>query len=109
MLKALVTLLAVSALTAAAASAAPGASGPLPPHTIVGMGEQNPEMFEDARFHATGIRHARLLVPYDVVKRGGWPLAVADMWLARAHRDGIEPLVSFGHSMSKRRQFRLPS
>jgi hypothetical protein len=107
--KALLIALAVGALTASAASAAPGASGPLLPHTIVGMGEQNPDMFEDSRFHATGIRHARLLVPYDVVKRGGWPLAAADVWLARARRDGIEPLVSFGHSMSKRHQFRLPS
>jgi hypothetical protein len=48
-------------------------------------------------------------VPYDLVKRGGWPLESADVWLERARRDGIEPLVSFGHSMSKRRQFRLPS
>jgi hypothetical protein len=103
MRKALSIALAVSALTAAAASAQP------PTSTIVGMGEQSPDMFEDARFHATGIRHARLLVPYDVVKRGGWPLHSADVWLARARRDGVEPLVSFGHSMSKRHQFRLPS
>ena len=101
--KALLTALAVGAALAAPASAQPSSS------TIVGMGEQSPEMFQDARFHATGIRHARLLVPYDLVKRGGWPLWSADLWLERARRDGIEPLVSFGHSMSKRRQFRLPS
>jgi hypothetical protein len=104
MRRALLIALAVSALTASAASAAPAI-----PHTIVGMGEQNPDMFEDARFHATGIRHARLLVPYDVVKRGGWVLHAADVWLARARRDGIEPLVSFGHAMSEKDQFRLPS
>jgi hypothetical protein len=109
MLRALLIALVVSALTATAASAGPGASGPLPPHTIVGIGEQNPDMFQDARFHATGIRNARLLVPYDVVKRGGWPLAAADLWLDRARRDGIEPLVSFGHSLSKRLQYRLPT
>ena len=91
-----------------AALASQAAAQPLTP-TIVGMGEQSPDLFEDARFHATGIRHARLLVPYDVVKRGGWPLASADVWLERARRDGVEPLVSFGHSMSKRHQFRLPS
>lgn len=104
MRKALVIALAATAVTAAQASAQP----PLP-YTIVGMGEQSPDMFQDARFHETGIRHARLLVPYDLVKRGGWPLRSADVWLERARRDGIEPLVSFGHSMSKRRQFRLPS
>ena len=42
----------------------------------MGMGEQNPGMFDDARFLDTGIRHARLILPYDVVKAGGWPLAV---------------------------------
>jgi len=101
--KTLVIALAVGAALATQASAQPA------PSTIVGIGEQSPDMFQDARFHATGIRHARLLVPYDVVKRGGWPLASADAWLERARRDGIEPLVSFGHSMSKRHQFRLPS
>ena len=101
--KTLVIALAVGAVLATQASAQPT------PSTIVGIGEQSPDMFQDARFHATGIRHARLLVPYDLVKRGGWPLASADVWLDRARRDGIEPLVSFGHSMSKRHQFRLPS
>ena len=75
----------------------------------VGIAEPSPDLFEDPRFHATGIRHARLLVPYDVVRAGGWPLTVADLWLERARRDGVEPLVSFGHAMTKRHQMRLPS
>jgi hypothetical protein len=73
------------------------------------MGEQSPDLFEDARFHATGIRNARLLVPWDVIRAGGWPLHAADVWLERARRDGIEPLVSFGHSMSPKTQLKLPS
>ena len=48
-------------LAALATLAAPSAAE-LPPVTI-GMGEQNPEMFQDARFLATGIRNARLIVP----------------------------------------------
>lgn len=105
MLRAVSIALAACALTATAAAAQE------PPHTIVGMGEQSPDLFQDARFHATGMRHARLLVPYDVVRAGGWPLHAADVWLERARRDGVEPLVSFGHSMarSKKRQLRLPS
>jgi hypothetical protein len=86
-----------------------GASGREAPHVLVGMGEQSPELFQDWRFHATGMRNARLIVPYDVVKAGGWPLDVADLWLARARRGGVEPLVSFGHSWAKKRQLRLPS
>ena len=97
--------------TLAALTVPAAASGREAPHVIVGMGEQNPELFQDARFHATGMRHARLLVPYDVVKAGGWPLEAADLWLIRARRDGIEPLVTFGHSLHvrKKQQLRLPS
>ena len=105
MLRALAIALAVGTLTATATAAATAHAA----HTIVGMGEQSPEMFQDPRFHATGIRNARLLVPWDVVKEGGWPLAAADLWLERAQRDGIDPLVSFGHSMDPKRQLKLPS
>jgi hypothetical protein len=80
-----------------------------PSHVAVGIGEQNPDLFEDARFRSTGIRHARLIVPYDVVRTGGLWLHVTDVWLDRARRHGIEPLVSFSHSFVKRRQLRLPT
>jgi hypothetical protein len=96
-----------AALVLLAVPAAAGAQQP--PHVTVGISEQNPDLFEDARFHATGIRDARLLVPWDVVKMGGWPLHAADVWLDRARRDGVEPLVSFGHSMSEERQRKLPT
>ena len=79
------------------------------PAVTVGIAEPSPDLFEDPRFLDTGIRHARVLVPYDVVRAGGWPLAVTDLWLARARRDGVEPLVSFGHAMSERHRMRLPS
>ena len=83
----------ISIALAAVALAAPAAAAP--PHVTMGMGEQNPGMFDDARFLDTGIRHARLILPYDVVKAGGWQLWSADAWLAAARREGIEPLVTF--------------
>ncbi len=95
--------------TALLALALPTAATAQTPHVVVGIGEQSPDLFEDTRFHSTGIRNARLIVPYDVVKAGGLWLQVADVWLERARRDGIEPLVSFSHSFVKRRQFRLPT
>jgi polysaccharide biosynthesis protein PslG len=100
-----------AALIALAVSffAAPAARAVDAPHTIVGIAEPDPAFLDDARFHATGIRNARLLVPWDVVKMGGWPLDVADLWLERARREGVEPLVSFGHSMSAKRQRKLPT
>src|SRR5829696_887878 len=112
MKKALAIALGVGALTtvAAAFGQEPG-PGPVPgqPHTIVGIGEQSPDLFEDPRFRATGIRNARLVVPWDLVEMGGWPLEATDVWLARARRDGVEPLVSFGHSFSETRQLKLPT
>jgi hypothetical protein len=75
----------------------------------VGIGEPSPDLFEDPRFEETGIKHARLIVPFDLVRAGGWALAVTDLWLHRARRDGVEPLVSFSHSFTKRRRMRLPS
>ena len=79
------------------------------PAVTVGIAEPSPDLFEDPRFLDTGMRHARLLVPYDVVRAGGWPLQVADLWLERARREGVEPLVSFGHAMAERHRMRLPS
>jgi len=93
-----------------AATAAPAASAAEAPHVIVGMGEQNPDLFLDQRFLDTGIGHARLTVPYDIVKAGGWPLDAATVWLARARLAGVEPLVTFNHAWGgKKRKFHLPS
>ena len=110
MLRALAIALAVGSVTAVASSAQePAPAARQAPLTVVGIGEQSPDLFEDPRFRATGIRNARLLVPWDVVKVGGWPLQAADLWLERARRDEVEPLVSFGHSMSPKTQHKLPS
>jgi hypothetical protein len=88
--------LALAALGAAAPTLA-AAQAP-PPHVSVGIGDNSADLFTDSRFRATGIRHARLIVPYDVVRAGGWPLASADAWLGRARELGVEPLVTFAHS-----------
>ena len=73
---------------------------------IVGIGEQNSPMFSDSRFRDLGIRHARLVVPYDAVGRriDG---EIAEVWLAEAARAGVEPFITFGHSREYRKK--LPS
>jgi hypothetical protein len=80
----------------------------VPAHVDVGIADQSADLFTDPRFKATGIRYARLIVPYDVVRVGGRQLWYADLWLAAARRYGIEPLVTFSHASKRRRQFRLP-
>jgi hypothetical protein len=104
MLRSIAIALAAFGTLAAAASAGE------PPRAVMGMGEQSPSLFDDARFLDTGIKNARLIVPYNVVKADGWQLYAADAWLAAARRDGIEPLVTFTAAWGgKRRQFHLPS
>ena len=103
--------LALLSLVAVGTSAAGAAEAPRAPtpHVDVGIGEPSPSFFYDPRFHATGIRHARLIVPYDAVREGGSGLASIDEWLAAARAQGVEPLVTFSHSSDRRRRFKLPS
>lgn len=101
--------LAVPVWAAGPGGPAAGAQAPTP-HVDVGIGDPSPTFFDDPRFQATGIRHARLIVPYDVVKVGGPALDSTDAWLAAAQRQGVEPLVTFAHADgSRRRRRHLPS
>lgn len=73
---------------------------------IVGIGEQNSPMFANERFRHLGVKHARLVVPYDAVARRT-ERELADLWLAEAKRAGAEPFITFGHSRA--RPEKLPS
>jgi hypothetical protein len=102
---------ALTSPTAAQALTPPARSGAqaLTPHVDVGIGDNNVDFLADARFLATGIKHVRLIVPYDIVRTRGWELARADEWLTRARNLGLEPFVTFGHSDRRKQQFKLPS
>ena len=62
----------------------------------VGIADQKPEMFSDARFQELGIRYARVNVRWDVLKD---PAATAalDTWMNGAKTTGARPLVTFDH------------
>jgi hypothetical protein len=64
---------------------------------VVGIGEQGSAMFADKRFRDLGIRHARLVVPYDAVARDV-ERELADAWLDQAAQARVEPFITFGHS-----------
>lgn len=75
-------------------------------HGIIGISEPNPAVFTVPQFQTLGIKHARIIVPYDVVRAGGPGLSTTDAWLATAATQGVEPLVVFeraGVYNSKRR------
>lgn len=63
----------------------------------VAIGDQQPTMFSDPLFQQLGIRKARYIVSYDVVKAGGDELARTDAWLQAARAAQVEPLISFQH------------
>lgn len=89
--------------------AAPAGAQAAGPHVDVGIGDQSPNLFDDPRFRSTGIRFARLIVPFDLVRAGGRQLEEADAWLERARDEGVEPLVSFAHSGRTGGRLKLPS
>jgi hypothetical protein len=95
-----------AALLSAAASAGAAAAAPATALTV-GIADNKPDMFADPRFGAARIRIARLSVGWDALS-SPWQLAELDAWLGAAQRDGVEPLVSFGHSRTDRRSLPTP-
>jgi hypothetical protein len=75
---------------------------------LVGIGDQKPAMFADPRFSWLGIKHARIVVSWEV-EQVAWERAQVDEWLNQAHAQGVEPLVGFGHSWPDERRRILPS
>ena len=88
----------------AVALAAPAAA----PALVVGIADQKPDMFSDPRFDMLGIKHARVNVGWDVMT-SDWQVAELDRWMFFARLQNVEPLVSFGHSRTKRRALPTPS
>lgn len=102
--RALAARLAPVALAVAALAALPAPAGAL----IVGIGDQEPGMFSDARFNALQIKHARLSIAWNALQNSRLT-AEADQWLQAAKSDGVSPLVSFDRSQLNGQRRRLPS
>ncbi len=96
------SLLALFALVFALA--APASAGAL----VVGIAEQTPDVFNDPRFVALGIRAARLSVAWDVFDNRAQTRAL-DRWLRAAKADGVSPLISFDHHFPSQRGHSLPT
>lgn len=75
----------------------------------LGIGEQQPQMFDDPRFAALELEHVRLVTSYDVACRPGVDRDSADTWLAGARRTGARPLVAFSFSPREGERWKLPS
>jgi hypothetical protein len=75
----------------------------------LGIGEQQPQMFDDPRFEALELEHVRVVTPYDVACRPGVDRGYLDTWLAGARRTGSRPLVAFSFSSREGARWKLPS
>jgi hypothetical protein len=75
---------------------------------VLGMGDQKPTLFSDPRFRWLGVRHARIVVSWDVMASKS-ERAWARAWLLAARRDGVAPLVAFGHGWTGPSRKALPS
>ncbi len=98
-LRAAALLIAVATLVLAA----PAKAVPL-----VGIGEQNPSMFSDARWRALGLKDVRVIAAYDAL-HSDWQRAELDNYMAAAHAAGARVLLGFGHSRIEGKEDHLPS
>jgi hypothetical protein len=95
------TFLAALCLAAPAQAAKP----------IVGFGEQNPAIFSDLRWidMKKNERHyIRYVMPWDALKYKH-NRAVTDLWMDAAEYRKANVLLSFGYSVKKRRQHKMPT
>jgi hypothetical protein len=98
----LCVVLAATALLAlpAAASAAP---------TVVGIGEQSPEIFGDAHWTIMRSRDVRYIAPWDALMGPKWQIDETDAYMNAARDAGARVLLGFGHSRVHKRRRTLPS
>jgi hypothetical protein len=62
----------------------------------IGISEQNANMFDSRWFAPLGVRDARIVVPWNILRRDDWWPGYLRAWLDGATRTGVEPHVAFG-------------
>lgn len=103
-----VAMLAVSAVLAAVVTVpAQAAVIPAQPGVAVGIADQKPDIFGDARFAALGIKHARLAIGWDALTSAS-QAAELHAWLTSAREAGVEPLLTFTRLRDNRRSLPTP-
>jgi hypothetical protein len=78
---------------------------------VVGFGEQNPYFFSDQRWMDlpnNDARYVRYVMPWDALNRLKTRTTV-DIWMREAEARGANVLLSFGHSLRRHRELRLPT
>jgi hypothetical protein len=92
-------VLAAALVLAPAARAAP---------PLVGIGEQNPSIFFDAKWKALGLKDVRVVAAYDAL-HSPWQRSDLDAYMTAAHAAGARVLLGFGHSRLRGKEHHLPT
>lgn len=100
-----VPLLALLGLTLALAAPAAQARAP---RVMLGIGEQHAAMFDDPLFQWLGMRTAKIVVPWDVM-RMDHDRERLRVWLERTRELGVDPLVAFERTWDGRGHKSLPT
>jgi hypothetical protein len=88
----MIRLLPLTVLLSLAFAAPAGAKPP-----IVGIGDQSASMFTAPPFKKLGVKHSRLVLPWDWY-RDQYTMTLTDQWMAQAKAAGIRPLVAFNRN-----------
>ncbi len=75
---------------------------PAAAHATIGIGiaDNKPDMFADARFQALHLSYARLDLRWDVLSDAN-ATAQLDTWMAGAQATGVRPLITFDRSPAR--------
>ena len=92
----------LAAVVAIPASAPAKRSTTIP---IIGIGEQNPEIFSSRYFQKLRIKHVRVTAAWNAL-RVPWQRAELDIYMHAARAAGVRVLLGFGHARSKKRRVR---
>jgi hypothetical protein len=73
-----------------------GTAAPAGASLQVGISEQSPNVFANPWFAKLGIEHARIVVPWNILRRDDWWPDYLRAWLDGAREAGVTPHVAFG-------------
>ena len=74
----------------------------------VGIADQKPDVFSDARFAARACKHARRSVAWDTMQYD-WQVADIDAWMTAARAAGVTPLITFARSRIDAKRHMVPT
>ena len=80
-----------------ARAAPPRGAASTPPHPIIGIGDDKPDLFTDPKFLALRIRNVRYDMSWDALSVS-WQRAEVTRWMNLAKKDGLTVLVTIDHS-----------